>query len=499
MKTGSIFAPAAAPSPGIVDIGDRKQLFLDDLLIDQASRISKFPCRPQKSPNNPVIEPDRSWEQGRYGGIHRGVEITGQTVLYDEEENIFKMWYNSWVWEDGRRPWCYAVSHDGFAWEKPDLGIYEYEGSTRNNILADWGDPHYFNVFKDPHDPDPQRRYKAHGELEGPIANVTGGVASACSPDGLHWIQHPGNPLVRHGTHFADASTLLGWDPRRQKYVAYFRPGHPLAHEIDGIGVHRHIRTIGYAESDDFELWTPTRIMLAPDDQDRVDYQYMQFTTGIYDEFYVGFLMMHKTHEQVWDTYLLSSRDGFHWTWVDRHEPFLGRGEIGRYDAGYMTPSGPILHDGTIWVYYGAFSGAHSANPTRLGSDVMTIALATLPQDRWVGLLAGPSQGLIVTRPLVFKGSKLRVDIDASVPQSRPGSAMNFDECEVRAALTDPSGGVLAGFTADRSTRLLASGVHQVSWDGADLSRLAGEPVRLRLEMRNACLYSIQFVQEEKT
>ena len=45
----------------------------------------------------------------------------------------------------------------------------------------------------------------------------------------------------------------------------------------------------------------------------------------------------------------------------------------------------------------------------------------------------------------------------------------------------------------ERSTRILESGVHQVCWDGADLSRLAGEPVRLRLEIRNACLYSIQF------
>ena len=31
MKTGSIFEPASTPAAGIVDIGGRKQHFLDDL------------------------------------------------------------------------------------------------------------------------------------------------------------------------------------------------------------------------------------------------------------------------------------------------------------------------------------------------------------------------------------------------------------------------------------------------------------------------------------
>ena len=42
MKTGSILDPASTPAAGIVDIGDRKQHFLDDLLIDEASRISHY-------------------------------------------------------------------------------------------------------------------------------------------------------------------------------------------------------------------------------------------------------------------------------------------------------------------------------------------------------------------------------------------------------------------------------------------------------------------------
>ena len=85
------------------------------------------------------------------------------------------------------------------------------------------------------------------------------------------------------------------------------------------------------------------------------------------------------------------------------------------------------------------------------------------------------------------------VDVDASLPQSIPTETMNFDECEVRAALTDPSGGVIEGFTFERSSRILKSGAHEITWGEADLCRLQGEAVRLRLEIRNACLYSFQF------
>ena len=42
LKTGSIFEPASTPAASLVDIGNRKQHFLDDQLIDEASRISHY-------------------------------------------------------------------------------------------------------------------------------------------------------------------------------------------------------------------------------------------------------------------------------------------------------------------------------------------------------------------------------------------------------------------------------------------------------------------------
>src|SRR5205085_6501658 len=121
---------------------------------------------------------------------------------------------------DGRQIWCIAISNDGYHWEKPNLGLIEYKGSKKNNILALWTDyDGYYNVIKDPHDPDPQRRYKAMGELDPPPANQSGGVSVAFSPDGVRWTRYPGNPVVHHGLNLADAPTMLGWDHKIKKYV----------------------------------------------------------------------------------------------------------------------------------------------------------------------------------------------------------------------------------------------------------------------------------------
>lgn len=60
-------------------------------------------------------------------------------------------------------------------WEKPELGLVEYEGSKWNNIL--WRGPHGTGLFKDHRDPDPARRYKAFFQ----------GVSVAFSADGIHW------------------------------------------------------------------------------------------------------------------------------------------------------------------------------------------------------------------------------------------------------------------------------------------------------------------------
>ena len=55
-----------------VDVGDRKQLFLDDeFLVERSEGIRYVVNRPTKHPANPLIVPDRPWENvlQHYGSV----------------------------------------------------------------------------------------------------------------------------------------------------------------------------------------------------------------------------------------------------------------------------------------------------------------------------------------------------------------------------------------------------------------------------------------------
>ena len=61
-------AAVRAPAPGIVSIGSTKQLFVDDVLLAEASRISKFQYRPDKYAAHPndaaLVDDDRGAPDG---------------------------------------------------------------------------------------------------------------------------------------------------------------------------------------------------------------------------------------------------------------------------------------------------------------------------------------------------------------------------------------------------------------------------------------------------
>ena len=83
--------------------------------------------------------------------------------------------------------------------------------------------------------------------------------------------------------------------------------------------------------------------------------------------------------------------------------------------------------------------------------------------------------------------------MDASHPDQKPETGRGTYDAELRVALMDESGGPIEGFGLEHSRTLKESGVQELSWTGSKLARLEGRPVRLRFQLRNAALYSIQF------
>ena len=151
----------------LVDIGSQKQLFWDDYRIHSMKHV-KLKLNPAvKAPNNPVIRADRPWEMPSVPeGV--GMDLHYGTVFYDPFQQQFRMWYLVTTLvttpkQDSINPvWCYATSKDGYHWEKPSLGLVEFEGSTDNNILKDENWPKIKGgIFVDQHEKDPAKRYKA--------------------------------------------------------------------------------------------------------------------------------------------------------------------------------------------------------------------------------------------------------------------------------------------------------------------------------------------------
>ena len=107
----------------------------------------------------------------------------------------------------------------------------------------------------------------------------------------------------------------------------------------------------------------------------------------------------------------------------------------------------------------------------------------TLRVDGFASLRAGAAGGEVLTRPLIFDGDRLVLNVSTS--------ALGWLRVEVQ----DREGRSIDGFAEDDCVEVFGDDIeHEVRWqDAPNLRRLAGTPVRLRITMRDADLYSLRF------
>ena len=104
-------------------IKDASQLFVDLDHVETLDNVRQVFHAAEKHPENPVLRKVKPWENDRG---------TWGSVIYDEQDKIFKAWYGG---KSGRqkeyRPGslsecsvlCYATSRDGVHWDRPALGL----------------------------------------------------------------------------------------------------------------------------------------------------------------------------------------------------------------------------------------------------------------------------------------------------------------------------------------------------------------------------------------
>jgi len=113
----------------------------------------------------------------------------------------------------------------------------------------------------------------------------------------------------------------------------------------------------------------------------------------------------------------------------------------------------------------------------------------TLRLDGFVSIHAKAKGGELLTKPLQFEGNRLTLNFATSAIGS------------VQVEIQDANGKPIPDFTLADCSPVFGDDVERtVTWkSGFDVSRLAGQPVRLRFVMKDTDLYSFRFDSEKES
>jgi hypothetical protein len=466
-----------------VALGSRKHVLIDDALIEALSNLE---FRPQPPTVREVTDfrNSKPWEASpRFGST-----IPDVSTVWDEGEELRMIYTNGGMWGGKPHVVCLAVSRDGLHWEKPELNLHAWNGEGPTNIIipnAGQG-----ALIKDSNPAAPaSERYKM---LQWSYYR---GYYLFTSPDGIHFQRNEtvGFPWD------TDGSTTFFWDDQRGLYHAYFRAvsedrsirrrtGHM---EIPDLFQPWPFGPVKQPFLDDLVLAIPARGELPIIDTNGQVYRFKAHKYAWAPDTYLAFPWRYVGDTNIRPgSFLMVSRDGTHWTRYEDPYYFPGGWTFeGREVLEALTEHGLIRRGDAIWQYgtvrFTEHGGALYGGVEYDGGIHDRLLRLTQRLDGFVAVVPVDESGgggTLVTRPLIFEGNRLELNVDVT-----GGS--------VRVELQDVDGTPIPGFTLKKSVPLIGDGTAQpVEWlSGPELADLSGRPVRLKIELEGARLFAFQF------
>lgn len=488
----------------VIELGNRKHLFIDDVLIEKMDTDIRF-----------VVNPPKKME--RVIGDIKGEFRKHLTVLEDEEGNI--RLYNS-LENDFL---ALFISKDGINFEAPNFGKTK-KGSP--NIVIPMINGGMGNPFIDPNGPKSQRyKYLSNYHKRG--------VYLYTSPNGIDWKRSKTAILpFRPGS-----QSCTFYDDQTHEYVSYHRTdmlqteggstlrGSVLVRmkditkpvnykqltqqEYDSAAKTLNLREPqpwfmdnGPLTPGGFGLEFPLKFLPIPGDPIGTDIYVTKAQKYPWAmDTYVAFPIMYFHYnddgpkerialmeperlrgEGPLETQFASSRDGINWKRYPR-PAYVG---IGKYEdkdihTAYIA-HGMIKRDEEIWQYYFAETQYHSAYTNEPEGRGVYRLVQRL--DGFVSMDSPYEKEVIaITKPLKFTGNTMNINIDTD--------ATGYTQI----GFIDENGGPIDGYSVDDCIYLNGDFVNtQVEWsNGSDVSFLEGRTIQIVFRMRGSKVYAFQF------
>ena len=325
--------------------------FWDDYLADPDRTTAVLSVnKPQK--RNIAMVFDKPWE---------GDATNFFTIIKDDD--LYKMYYEAWGYDDSPRniKVCYAESRDGLHWERPNLGIVEYNGNKENNIIFEHLHDN-FTVMKDqnPNCP-PEMKYKAigyDGDDSPDVDNRQCSLVLWVSADGIHFKHH--SVIANERGIWFDTQNSLHWNRHDGKYYCYVRSFRKDPCDPQSKLVENYVRTIMLYESEDCINWSEAK------DLNYNGEAYPLYTNCVVaypydDRYYVGFPTRYVERREWTKNYDRLSGVELRKKRMERHEARMGlaitdcvfmssRDNVNwyRFDEAILTPE---IEYGKNWFY----------------------------------------------------------------------------------------------------------------------------------------------------
>lgn len=455
----------------------------------------------------PLFDLDQPWEQNYNMYFATAMKHGG----------LYKIWYTcippdnrDSKWERGQIV-CYAESRDGVHWQKPQLGLYEFEGIKTNAVFGRTLAPYGFqsgSIFVDP-SADPDQRFKMiyvgnvpvddmaayrnrlserfgdqidpralqqsapnHFEKDVEIADFRKDAKimfGATSPDGIHWTSNP-EPIAPL---FSDTLNSASWDCVRNRYVAYVRTWRYGR------------RCVGRMTTTDFWHWPrlPETVLEAPLDWHPADDIYtnsktcLPGTSGIH----VMFPGTFRRHTNSRDISFASSIDDLTWQWVS-DKAIVRRGAPETWAAGDLNPGiGMVsLPDGQWALPVMVYDRPHKY--PRTGEAPLGRPSWAVWERSRIACIEAEGLGAFTTPCLVFNGCDLVLN-HCTDPTG-----------EILVQVVDAQGRLIPGLTFEDCTPCRGNRFEEkVTWVGsASLAKASGQKVKFMFRLRASKLFALE-------